>query len=133
MSYAAWPILANITKWTFIAATSTILFISASLASLCLYRLFLHPLASLPGPRFAAASDLWHASKARNGQMFSLGRTIHKKYGHVVRVGPNEVWFDSQEAFKAIYRKSSLYGVERQTMNKASVLFTNGCRCWKRI
>ena len=35
--------------------------------------------------------------------MLVLGKTLHKRYGHAVRVGPNEVWFDSAEAFKAIY------------------------------
>ena len=37
--------------------------------------------------------------------MSTLGRTLHEKYGPVVRVGPNEVWFNSRDAFKAIYSK----------------------------
>jgi len=68
-----------------------------------LYRLFLHPLSRVPGPRLAAISNVWHAYYARNGRMLELGKTLHKKYGPAVRVGPNEVWFDSVEAFKAIY------------------------------
>ncbi len=39
--------------------------------------------------------------------MFELGKTLHKTYGPVVRVGPNEVWFDSVDAFKVIYGKST--------------------------
>lgn len=35
--------------------------------------------------------------------MVELGRTLHRRYGPVVRVGPHEVWFDSKEAFQAIY------------------------------
>jgi hypothetical protein len=35
--------------------------------------------------------------------MLKLGKTLHKQYGPAVRVGPNEVWFDSPEAFQTIY------------------------------
>ncbi len=72
-------------------------------ATLALYRLFLHPLAAVPGPRLAAVSNAWHAYHARNGLMFELGTTLHARYGPVVRVGPNEVWLDSKEAFRTIY------------------------------
>ncbi|KAJ0299581.1 hypothetical protein COL516b_009085 [Colletotrichum fioriniae] len=73
------------------------------------YRLFLHPLARVPGPRLAAISNVWHAYHVRNGRMLTLGKTLHKRYGPVVRVGPNEVWFDSVDAFKHIYRAGSGY------------------------
>ncbi|KAF4961677.1 hypothetical protein FGADI_40 [Fusarium gaditjirri] len=43
------------------------------------------------------------------GRMAYLGRTLHRKYGPVVRVGPNEVWFNSKEAFHAIYSSGSGY------------------------
>ncbi|CRK29863.1 hypothetical protein BN1723_014292 [Verticillium longisporum] len=73
------------------------------------YRLALHPLARVPGPKLAAISNVWHALHVRDGRMFALGKTLHKKYGPVVRVGPNEVWFDSKDAFKSIYRAGSGY------------------------
>ncbi|KAF5537072.1 dityrosine transporter [Fusarium mexicanum] len=68
-----------------------------------------HPLARIPGPRLAAISSFWHAYNARMGRMAYLGKTLHRKYGPVVRVGPNEVWFDSKEAFHAIYSSGSGY------------------------
>ncbi|KAF6829011.1 cytochrome P450 [Colletotrichum musicola] len=77
--------------------------------AIVLYRLFLHPLARVPGPKLAAISNVWHAYHARNGRMLELGKTLHKKYGPAVRVGPNEVWFDSADAFKHIYRAGSGY------------------------
>lgn len=96
-------------QWTLLVVFQTALFFlvgSALLvAGVAFHRLFLHPLASIPGPRCAAVSNIWHALQVRNGRMFSLGRTLHKQYGPVVRVGPNEVWFDSKEAFKSIYRE----------------------------
>jgi hypothetical protein len=77
-------------------------------ASIIIYRLYFHPLARVPGPRIAAVSSFWHAYHARNGRMALLGKTLHRQYGPVVRVGPGEVWFNSKEAFQAIY--SVLYG-----------------------
>ncbi|PKS10120.1 hypothetical protein jhhlp_001870 [Lomentospora prolificans] len=73
----------------------------------CLYRLYIHPLARVPGPRLAALSNFWHAYQARNGRMRELGKTLHRRYGPVVRVGPDEVWFDSVEGFKHIYSPGS--------------------------
>ncbi|KAL7936441.1 cytochrome P450 [Trichoderma chlorosporum] len=79
-----------------------------SIATIALYRLSFHPLSRIPGPRLAAISNIWHAYHARNGHMFELGRTLHQKYGEVVRVGPNELWFNSTEAFDKIYMATSL-------------------------
>lgn len=72
-------------------------------AALSAYRITLHPLARVPGPRLAAISNVWYAYHVRNGHAASLGRTLHKRYGPVVRVGPNEVWFNTPEAFDTIY------------------------------
>ncbi|KAH8887933.1 cytochrome P450 [Thozetella sp. PMI_491] len=71
--------------------------------------LFLHPLCRVPGPRLAAISNIWHAYHARNGQMFRLGKNLHRTYGPVVRVGPNEVWVNSKEGFRSIYAAGSGY------------------------
>ncbi|KAG5746788.1 hypothetical protein H9Q72_003859 [Fusarium xylarioides] len=68
-----------------------------------------HPLARIPGPRLAAISSFWHAYNARMGRMAYIGKTLHRKYGPVVRVGPNEVWLNSKEAFHAIYSSGSGY------------------------
>lgn len=67
------------------------------------YRRFFHGLAAVPGPRLAAVTGLWYAYQVRRGQMLHLAQTLHKQYGPVVRVGPDELWFDSTEAFKLIY------------------------------
>ncbi|KAK3682978.1 cytochrome P450 [Podospora appendiculata] len=83
-------------------------------------QLFFHPLARVPGPRLAALSNIWHAYHARNGLMLRLGRTLHAKYGPVVRVGPNEVWFDSREGFKAIYNTAN--GFEKSDFYLATSL-----------
>ena len=80
-----------------------LLSITLLLMILSLYRLLFHPLARVPGPKAAAVSNAWLAWHVRNGRARELGKSLHRKYGPVVRVGPNEVWFDSKDAFKIIY------------------------------
>jgi len=85
----------------------TIATCGVTIAFVVLYRVCLHPLANVPGPRLAAVSNIWHAYHASHGQMLKLATELHRHYGPVVRVGPNEVWFDCEDAFKAIYGELS--------------------------
>jgi hypothetical protein len=78
---------------------------TALILSAAIYRLFLHPLSRIPGPRPAAVTNGWLAYHVRNGRMLQLGKTLHAKYGPAVRVGPNEVWFNTKDAFRLIYSK----------------------------
>jgi hypothetical protein len=70
--------------------------------AIVIYRLYLHPLARIPGPRLAPVSPLWQAWQIRQGR--SLAR-LHDKYGPAVRIGPNEVIFNTKEAYETIYRR----------------------------
>lgn len=75
------------------------------LVAVAIYRLYLHPLSRIPGPRLAAITNCWLAYHVRNGHMLQLGKTLHTKYGPAVRIGPNEVWFNTKDAFRLIYSK----------------------------
>lgn len=79
---------------------------AALLLAVVFYRLALHPLSRIPGPRLAAVTNGWLAYHVRDGRMLQLGKTLHERYGPAVRVGPNEVWFNSKDAFRLIYSKS---------------------------
>ncbi|KAL1858113.1 hypothetical protein Daus18300_010114 [Diaporthe australafricana] len=78
------------------------------LVAVAVYRLYLHPLSRIPGPRLAAISNCWLAYHVRNGHMLQLGKTLHTKYGPAVRIGPNEVWFNTKDAFRLIYMATEL-------------------------
>lgn len=57
------------------------------------YRLTLHPLAKFPGPRLAAMTfwcEFYH-DFFRNGQYLFRIRDMHAKYGHIVRISPDEL------------------------------------------
>ncbi|KAK7715838.1 hypothetical protein SLS63_011253 [Diaporthe eres] len=81
---------------------------TALLLAVAVYRLFLHPLSRIPGPRLAAVTNCWLAYHVRNGRMLQLGKTLHTNYGPAVRVGPNEVWFNTKDAFRLIYMATEL-------------------------
>ncbi|KAM3533606.1 hypothetical protein MY4038_003169 [Beauveria bassiana] len=77
-------------------------------AYIILYRLALHPLAKVPGPKLHAASwfpFLWQTNVAA-----SAPRTIeamHRKYGPVVRVGPDQVALDGSLGWSAVFAHST--------------------------
>ncbi|KAF7322331.1 Cytochrome P450 [Mycena chlorophos] len=67
------------------------------------YNVFLHPLKNVPGPWYAAATDLyigWH--------IFIFNQTpviqqMMEKYGPIVRIAPNKVVFRDAESVKEVY------------------------------
>ncbi|KAG2005799.1 cytochrome P450 [Coprinopsis cinerea AmutBmut pab1-1] len=67
-------------------------FYATLVASVVLYRLSpLHPLAKYPGPllcRITKFRMAWVAAQGRNHKFY---QALHKKYGSIVRVGPNEL------------------------------------------
>jgi hypothetical protein len=55
------------------------------LSSLCIYRLFLHPLAKLPGPKLAALSNYYefYHDVVQQGQFTFHIQDLHRRYGWV--------------------------------------------------
>lgn len=90
------------------------------------YRLFFHPLSRIPGPRLAAITNCWLAYHVRNGNMLQLGKTLHTKYGPAVRIGPNEVWFNTKDAFRLIYSKPDAMPRTSQAHRAYFMSFTPG-------
>ncbi|KAI0395443.1 cytochrome P450 [Xylariaceae sp. FL0594] len=69
-------------------------------SALCLlYNIYSHPLARVPGPLW------WRASRVRFLQSFLAGNLVadvhelHKRYGDIVRIAPNEVSFAREEVW----------------------------------
>ena len=73
------------------------------IASIVLYRLWLAPLARLPGPWICAITRLPLMYHEFSGKRRSFIHDLHLKYGPVVRVAPDEVSFATREALKEIY------------------------------
>ncbi|KAH7347993.1 cytochrome P450 monooxygenase-like protein [Pyrenochaeta sp. MPI-SDFR-AT-0127] len=82
-----------------------------SVAYVVFYRLFFHPLAHIPGPKLAALTFLYQTYHSfKNGSRFykQVG-LLHKKYGPIVRITPNEVSLSDPQNYETIYYVGSKY------------------------
>ncbi|KAH9939286.1 cytochrome P450 [Epithele typhae] len=78
----------------------------ASFLYLCatsLYQLFFSPLASIPGPWYAAISDFWLTTHVARLQQCMTVDALFDRYGPVVRVGPNKVAFRDLTTARSVY------------------------------
>lgn len=82
---------------------------------IALYRLLFHPLARIPGPFLAKVTRFWHTKQYASGQWHDISLELHRKYGPVVRIAPDEVSFVDAEALKKLYS----YSKPAQKVSKA--------------
>lgn len=68
-----------------------------------MYNIFLHPLRNFPGPLLCRASPLYRHYKFLRGDLLFETERLHKQYGPVMRIRPNELSFIDPEAWKDIY------------------------------
>ncbi|PWY70031.1 benzoate 4-monooxygenase cytochrome P450 [Aspergillus eucalypticola CBS 122712] len=77
--------------------------ISSVIFCRCFYRIYLHPLSSVPGPKLAACTSLWLAYHTYIGDECTVVYDLHRKYGPVLRVAPNDVDIADKDALEPIY------------------------------
>ncbi|KAJ6023644.1 Cytochrome P450 E-class group I [Penicillium canescens] len=71
------------------------------------YTRVFHPLARFPGPFWASVSRAWIVRSVIRGNTHKTQRMLHTRYGHVVRIAPNELSISDPEAIKIIYGVNS--------------------------
>ncbi|MCJ1278735.1 hypothetical protein MMC21_006552 [Puttea exsequens] len=69
-----------------------------------LYQAYATPLRHIPGPFFAKFTRLWILRAVASRRWDRKNIELHKKYGPVVRVAPNELSIDDPDAANIIYR-----------------------------
>ena len=78
---------------------------------------FLSSLRDLPGPFLAGFTELWKFKIHEKGNWQETCAALHKKYGPIVRIAPNEVLISDPEAIRVVYAlrsgfvKSQFYSV----------------------
>ncbi|EJT96745.1 cytochrome P450 [Dacryopinax primogenitus] len=72
-------------------------------AGTVIQRLFLGPLARFPGPRLAALTRAWAFVQAIGGRQVKHVHELHKNYGPIVRVGPNDLSLSAPEVIPRLY------------------------------
>lgn len=68
-----------------------------------IYNLFFHPLAHFSGPRSWSASRLPFIRSLISGTLVQDIEKLHRKYGPVLRIAPNEITFAKAEAWADIF------------------------------
>lgn len=61
------------------------------------------PLRKVPGPVAARFTNLFYLDRVRHGRFHYENKTLHGKYGPVLRLGENLVSIDDPRALKTIY------------------------------
>lgn len=82
-----------------------------------LVKRYASPLRKYPGPVLASISRLWKVKSVASGRTHLEHIDLHRKYGPVVRIAPNEVSVSSPEAARTLlsagkrFFKTDFYGV----------------------
>lgn len=97
--------LAHVAHPAFLVAVAalTVGYVAAQIV----YRRFFHPLAKTPGPFLPAVTTLYQSYY--NSRYYLEIERLHKKYGPIVRIQPNEVHLSDQQHFETIYHVGSKY------------------------
>ncbi|KAH6649451.1 cytochrome P450 [Chaetomium tenue] len=80
-----------------------------------IYRFFLDGLSRIPGPAIAKVTNLWKINAAAQAEMPWRNIALHRKYGPLVRIGPNMVSVNDPEAypiingFRRVFTKTQFY------------------------
>lgn len=81
-------------------------------SSLIVYRLFFHPLSRFPGPKLAGLTYLYEfyydVAKPPGGQYIWKLEELHKQYGPIIRITPDEVQISDPEFFDKVYASGSI-------------------------
>ena len=65
--------------------------------------MFYGPLSKFPGPKSFAASNLPLVRVIWTGDEHSVKHKLHEKYGSVVRIGPQQLSYNTSQAWRDIY------------------------------
>jgi hypothetical protein len=74
-----------------------------------LYRAFGSDLRGVPGPWVAKFSPIWRVWFVRNGNAHEGYRSLHEKYGPMVRTAPNVIDISDPAVIPTIYGISSKF------------------------
>ncbi|KAF7505015.1 isotrichodermin C-15 hydroxylase [Endocarpon pusillum] len=78
-----------------------------------LWNVFFHPLGYLPGPKSWIAFPILRQLASTRGVFDARMREFHRRYGDIVRFGPNEVSFINAQAWKDIYGQRPTQQLQR--------------------
>lgn len=72
-----------------------------------IWELFFSPLSDFPGPFAAKFTDAWRAFLTTRGNVDSITRGWHTKWGQAVRIGPNAISLSDPNLIKVVYASTT--------------------------
>ncbi|CZT15509.1 related to isotrichodermin C-15 hydroxylase (cytochrome P-450 monooxygenase CYP65A1) [Ramularia collo-cygni] len=105
----------------------TVLSIVVVVLGQTMYRIIFHPLKSFPGPWLNAITELPSSLRLAKGEQHRYYYRLHRKYGPVVRVAPNELIFTTDQAWQDIYGLRNGSVMEKSPIFIGIVSPMNGC------
>lgn len=84
-------------------ASNVVILSALGALAIIVYRVYLHPLATVPGPRWAKATGLWRSTRYMAGKWHDDILSLHDTYGPVVRIAPNEISVVGAGPMKQLY------------------------------
>lgn len=103
-------------------ATAILLFLSVAIVVQFLVQRYQSGLINVPGPFLASLSNLYRFRLVWLEDVSDRSLRLHRKYGPLLRLGPNYVSASSAESVHAIYRSGT--GFQKVRMNPAHGLVT---------
>ncbi|KAM5349747.1 hypothetical protein ACJ41O_006252 [Fusarium nematophilum] len=96
-------------------------FVLVHIVASAFHHLFFHPLRKFPGPPLARVSRLWSRIGNLKGRKSERIHEAHRKYGTIVRIGPNELSFAEPGAVREIYNSDVF--VKEESFYRAKRIF----------
>lgn len=84
-------------------------FLLVLLAFYIIYVRFFTGISHIPGPLLASVSNLWKMNAAWRKEMPQRNIALHRKYGSLVRIGPDMISVDDPAALNIIYGFKPIY------------------------
>ncbi|KAI2781412.1 cytochrome P450 [Daldinia loculata] len=109
------PVVFNLDWPTSLQPLLVIILIACYIVGLGIYRLYLSPLAKIPGPKLAALTTWYNAyhDMFRRGQYVWVVEEMHRKYGPIVRIRPDVVHINDPMFIEKLYSQSPKQRRER--------------------
>ncbi|KAJ9195905.1 hypothetical protein DTO021D3_3521 [Paecilomyces variotii] len=84
-------------------------------AVILIYRFFFHPLAHIPGPKLAKATYLYeyYYDLYLVGQYTFKLQELHKKYGPIIRINPDEIHINDPDYIDEVYNMGRVHKTPR--------------------
>jgi hypothetical protein len=77
--------------------------VAVVILAIAIRRLYFHPLSKVPGPKLAAVTSLYYTFHEFRGDRHFFVDRLHRRYGPIVRIGPNYISASDPAAVKEIY------------------------------